>query len=436
MEESGNMNNNYKRTEWVNNVTPLNAKNMNHLECAIEDLYKRAVEFNQILAKDGIYIQQDLNNNLIIGQNILFTTIIPTEINEDTVYYIIDGDSNLKGVIIRGRIIYIKGGEDGGGSTESDTINLTLTCNIPTLIEYTGDDIITELSWTITEEGEEVTPDVVEITKDDIPLTLTDSDIINKSVNTFVNKPGDTIFSITVRFLDRGIIKRTSITITQTYYSYIGFSRELDTLDDVKGNSKRILINNQYNLSEDYQNGNFNDKYFTVYVPFGLSLSTIYSQGIEVPMEYLGTETNSGIAYKKYRSVNKINPLSILKLVGDIYKKQTPVEETNYYIGWINMDIQDFNNLSDSEVSFMLVKYSKEYTPSYSDYFKENTLFVLAYNNNQLPNEVALFVNDQKVIKNFPEDNIINREDITLDGKIYKLWGTTSIPDSKITVNF
>ena len=437
MVENGNMNTKYKRTEWVNNVTPLNAKNMNHIECGIEELYERALEFNQVLAKDGIYVQQDLNNNIIIGQNVLFTTVIPTDINEDVVYYIIDGESNLRGVIIKGRILYITGGgSGGGGSVVDDSINLTFSCDTPSLIEYTGNNVRVELSWTIEKDRQEITADNIEITKDNIPITLTETNITNKTVSSYVNKLGDTVFTITARFIEEGTIKRTSITITQAYYSYIGFSRELETLTDIIGNSKRILVNKQLNIDGDYQNGNFNDKYFTVYMPYGLSLSTIYSHGIEVPIEYVGIENIPGVVYKKYRSVNRINPMSVLNVVGEIYTKPQNTSEPEYYIGWSDLDAQEFNELTDNEVGSLLVKYTISNTPSYSDFFGENTLFVLAYENTRIPSEVKLISGGQEIIKNIPDDNQINRQDIVLGGKTYKLWGLISNPGDKIIVNF
>lgn len=436
MEENCNMNTKYKRTEWVNNVTPLNAKNMNHIECAIEDLYNRTLEFNQVLAKEGIYVQQDLNNNLIIGQNVLFTTTIPVDIDNDIIYYIVDGDSNLNGVIIKGRILYLSAGGGGGEEpTEHDTIKLSLSCNIPTIIEYTGTNIETTISWSTTKNGEEISADFIEITKDNVPLALSESDLANKKVQTYVNKYGDTVFTVVARFIESGIIRRESITITQVGYSYVGFSRESDTLANLISTSKKILINKHGVIEGDYKNGNFHNKYLTICIPYELQLSPVYSQGIEVPMEYVGTEVESNVTYKKYRSVNIINPLSTMKLVGEVHIKDTTFNP-DYYIGWVNMSIQDFQLLTEEEVISDLVNYTISDTPVYSDYFDENRLFVLAYNNNHLPKEVKLLENNQIINKDFPNDNMINRPDIELKGRSYSIWGVSSVPSSKITINF
>ena len=50
------MKNNYIKTTWIDNKTPVNAANLNKIENAISDLYTNAISPSEILEGDGIRI--------------------------------------------------------------------------------------------------------------------------------------------------------------------------------------------------------------------------------------------------------------------------------------------------------------------------------------------------------------------------------------------
>lgn len=54
---SSNMNKAYTKTTWVDSRTPVNARNMNKIENALEDLYSSAAESDQYLPGDHITIK-------------------------------------------------------------------------------------------------------------------------------------------------------------------------------------------------------------------------------------------------------------------------------------------------------------------------------------------------------------------------------------------
>ena len=62
MEENGKSNfknimkNNYIKTTWIDNKTPVNAANLNKIESALYDIYTNALSTSEILEGDGIHI--------------------------------------------------------------------------------------------------------------------------------------------------------------------------------------------------------------------------------------------------------------------------------------------------------------------------------------------------------------------------------------------
>lgn len=48
--------NKYIKTTWIDNKTPVNAANLNHIETAISDLYANAISSSEIIEGDGIRI--------------------------------------------------------------------------------------------------------------------------------------------------------------------------------------------------------------------------------------------------------------------------------------------------------------------------------------------------------------------------------------------
>lgn len=58
----------YNRTDWADNKTPVNAKNLNNIEKGIRDLYSDALDSSEIIAGNGISIN-NTNDGLVIGVN-------------------------------------------------------------------------------------------------------------------------------------------------------------------------------------------------------------------------------------------------------------------------------------------------------------------------------------------------------------------------------
>ena len=436
VENGNNMKAGYIRTEWKNNVTPVNAKNMNHIECGIEELYEKAIEYNQILAKDGLYIEQDSGKNIRIGQNIIFTNRIPENPEPDIVYYIVDSEARLKGIVVKGRFM------DTATSYEPETeYNIEFSSDLPGIIEYLGSDVEVNLSWNITDStsGEQVTPDSLEILKDGEPL----ENITGETVLTSVNKLGDTVFSLVAHFLGEGLVLRKELIITQTYYSYIGFAKGTETVAEMKEYLSKVLIPDRLTLDGNYKNDNFSDNLFTVCVPENLALGIIKVSGIEVPVEDPVIDSSTGLRYRVYRSSNYINPLSELELTGEIYTENPePPMRTDYYIGWCNMSSIAFSALTGEDLMTYTIGYNIDERPTYSNIFGENSLFFLAYTDEYAPVQVIFTSGGQDMIQNFPGDSTANHESIMIEGKLFKIWGISHpgyaeySPEDRITINF
>ena len=426
----------YLRTEWKDNVTPVNAKNMNHIECGIEELYKKALEYNQILAKDGLYIEQDSAQNLRIGQNISFTTRVPENPDQDVIYYVVNSEAQLKGMVVKGRFM------DTSIYTEpEEKYEIVFSSDTPELIEYLGADITINLFWTITNADTEeiITPDSLEILKDNEPITITGEN----TTTTFINKLGDTTFSLVAHFLSSGVTIRKDLKITQAYYSYLGFAKGTETVIDMKNYLEKVLIPDRWNLDGVYKNSNFNDNFFTVCVPENLTLGMIKVSGIEVPVEDPIIDTSTGVRYKVYKSSNNINPLSALNMTGEIYtENQKPVTKIDYYIGWGNMSSTSFSELSNEDMMALTTGYNINNRPIYSNVFGENSLFFLVYTDDAAPVRVVFTSGGQDMIQNFPGDSTVNHENLMIDGKLFKVWGVSHPgyapydPEDKITINF
>lgn len=61
------MKNNYIKTTWIDNKTPVNAANLNKIESAISDLYTNAISASEILEGDGIRIADSSCNSDCYG---------------------------------------------------------------------------------------------------------------------------------------------------------------------------------------------------------------------------------------------------------------------------------------------------------------------------------------------------------------------------------
>ena len=73
MEELGNMDKKYTKTNWKNNETRLNATNMNHIEDGIETLYNEALDENSLIPGNSVKIDK-VGDKLRIGVDIVEVT--------------------------------------------------------------------------------------------------------------------------------------------------------------------------------------------------------------------------------------------------------------------------------------------------------------------------------------------------------------------------
>ena len=61
--------NNYIKTTWIDNKTPVNAANLNKIESAISDLYTNAISPSELLEGDGIRIADVTCNSDCYGNS-------------------------------------------------------------------------------------------------------------------------------------------------------------------------------------------------------------------------------------------------------------------------------------------------------------------------------------------------------------------------------
>lgn len=111
---------NYNKTVWKDNVTPVNAANLNKIENAIGELFESTLGAANISAGDGIDVNVMDNNKGVeikVNESVQrsstikrIESIIDSENNvyeDDTLYFVLDPDTNkLKKLILNGIIIY------------------------------------------------------------------------------------------------------------------------------------------------------------------------------------------------------------------------------------------------------------------------------------------------------------------------------------------
>lgn len=112
------MKNNYIKTTWVDNKTPVNAANMNHIESAISDLYSSSISASEIVQGDGIKVSVDTDKSInistdstvmrsdtISGVEMIYTELSSYEKNK--IYFLLDSETKkLKKILINGVTIY------------------------------------------------------------------------------------------------------------------------------------------------------------------------------------------------------------------------------------------------------------------------------------------------------------------------------------------
>lgn len=108
----------YTKTTWIDNKTPVNAANLNHIESALADIYNTAVSSSQLVQGDGIKITTDCNKNVSISvDNSVMKSDSCTGVEIETkevesyekgkIYFILDPETKkLKKIVINAVVVY------------------------------------------------------------------------------------------------------------------------------------------------------------------------------------------------------------------------------------------------------------------------------------------------------------------------------------------
>lgn len=113
------MKNNYMRTNWVDNKTPVNAANLNNIERGLVNLFANAISPAELKEGDGINITATKNGELEIsthntirssscaGIEFIYAEMNPMEYTRNVLYLYIEPSSNkLRKLILNGDVIY------------------------------------------------------------------------------------------------------------------------------------------------------------------------------------------------------------------------------------------------------------------------------------------------------------------------------------------
>lgn len=113
------MKNTYTKTTWIDNKTPVNAANLNHIESALADIYNTAVSSSQLTQGEGIKVTTDCDKNVKISvDNTVMKSDSCTGVEIETsepaegyekgkIYFILDPDTKkLKKIVINAVVVY------------------------------------------------------------------------------------------------------------------------------------------------------------------------------------------------------------------------------------------------------------------------------------------------------------------------------------------
>ena len=131
------------------------------------------------------------------------------------------------------------------------SLELTLT---PSLLEYTGSEKDVSVSWKVSRKGTELVPTALAIKQDGVAQTA--GLAASGSINTKVNKLGDTLFEISVT---ADSMKKTVVSkLTMVLPIYCGFgTSETDVAVDANKLSPRTSANGTYAKTSAKDNVNF-----------------------------------------------------------------------------------------------------------------------------------------------------------------------------------
>lgn len=188
-------------------------------------------------------------------------------------------------------------------------LEVTFTSN-KSLLEYTGSNQSIELEFKITRREQHVTPDKVIITKDSSSI-YSGTDFA-KTVETTVNKKGNTSFNLEVIYKDLNVSK--SLNVNMVLPMYFGFSSLTDiaSLDITTLNKQSIKTspNGTYIL-----NNSVTGNYLWLCVPDNMTINKVTSSGFDFPIESYVTKSTSLGNYKCYRSSSQINQGDVTILI-------------------------------------------------------------------------------------------------------------------------
>ena len=107
----------YTKTTWIDNKTCVDAKKLNKIESALEDLYESSLSKDQIVGEKGITVRTDTSGNKVIGitetpksetlDGIEYCIGEPLEPKENVLYFILgqNGDA-LEKIMLNGVTIF------------------------------------------------------------------------------------------------------------------------------------------------------------------------------------------------------------------------------------------------------------------------------------------------------------------------------------------
>ena len=128
----------YIKTEWIDNKTPVNAKNLNKIENAIETLYLDSLDVSKIRGVNGIKVVTKDNGEVEISGNIQVVPEVEGQ-SYDTgkVYFVLDpGTQKVKGLVVAGE--FTKLGDDSSGDSTGDSPLGRVTFRVTTLEDTLG----------------------------------------------------------------------------------------------------------------------------------------------------------------------------------------------------------------------------------------------------------------------------------------------------------
>lgn len=179
-------------------------------------------------------------------------------------------------------------------------LSLELSIN-PILIEFTGSEKDTSVAWKIMRKGVGVTPTVLTFKQDGVVLSA--ELVANGSINTKVNKLGDTVFEIAVEA--EGMKKSASKKLTMVLPVYMGFAGASDAAGlAITELSKYAPLSSPAGTYKIKNNAD--GIYLWLCVPDTMTINKVTSSGFTVPMREVQTGQTELGGYKCYRSSNAI----------------------------------------------------------------------------------------------------------------------------------